>query len=368
MELLLVGGYNSFNQSSVPGGLNNIESISAGHLHSMALKSDSTVVAWGYNLSGETDIPSGLKNVVSIVSGSNHSITLLANGTVVGWGARQSKVQNLSQILNNVFKVFSSSSSHYNFALHKKTNEFDRTPSANIMGIITTIPNCDGNLGQVEFTINDTTFYDSLSLRNTVTNEVATYCIKQNTLVVHNIKAEQPYEVTVFDIRKEFSPRIYSFRLNSNRPLKAISFVEPQNNELTLNLSGGTTYTITLNGNTWQTKDSNVNIPLVVGMNKLKITSDHSCNDSFEEHILIHEHLTLHPNPALSYTTLHIGGIDEKVSITIESDKGVIMSSNEYHLDFERDVHINLDGYKPGLYLIQVKGENISGLVKLLKQ
>ncbi|MDI9337282.1 MAG: T9SS type A sorting domain-containing protein, partial [Alphaproteobacteria bacterium] len=361
-------GDNSFGQALIPGFETDLESISAGYLHSLALKSDSTVIAWGHNFNGETIVPSGLNRIVSISAGSNHSVTLQDDGSIKAWGDPFSNVHTYNQDLKNVIGIFSEPSSHYNFAMYKKTNVFDRTPSAKIISIVTTSPNCDSGVGQVEFTINDTSFYDSLSLKNTVTNSINTYSIKQTNLVVHNLNVDQPYEATVFDIRKQFSPRLYSFRIPGVTPLKALSLVESDNQKLVLNLSGATTYTITLNGETWKTQDSKVSVPLVVGMNKLKITSDKTCKDSFEESILISEQLTLYPNPATNYTNIHVGGLEEKVIVTIENDKGVIMLQKEYHLDADRNIHFSLEGYSKGIYLIEVKGNNSKGILKLLKQ
>lgn len=72
-----------------------------GHYHTLALKSDGTVVAWGFNTHGElgintqTSSPSpvnvpmtGLIGVVAGVSaGYYHSVALISNGTVMTWGS-----------------------------------------------------------------------------------------------------------------------------------------------------------------------------------------------------------------------------------------------------------------------------------------
>jgi hypothetical protein len=58
--------------------------IAAGGGHSLALKSDSTVVAWGVNQFGQLGVPPGLTNVVAIAAGNGPSWAVKADGTVVG--------------------------------------------------------------------------------------------------------------------------------------------------------------------------------------------------------------------------------------------------------------------------------------------
>ncbi|MGE4284036.1 MAG: cadherin-like beta sandwich domain-containing protein, partial [Clostridia bacterium] len=79
-------GYNNYQQTTIPVGLSDVGAIAAGYNHSLALKSDGTVVGWGYNVNGETTIPWGLSDVVAIAAGNFHSLALKSNGTVDGWG------------------------------------------------------------------------------------------------------------------------------------------------------------------------------------------------------------------------------------------------------------------------------------------
>ena len=59
--------------------------ISAGG-HSLALKSDGTVVGWGYNSSGQATPPDGLTGVTAVAAGLYHSLALMADGSIVTWG------------------------------------------------------------------------------------------------------------------------------------------------------------------------------------------------------------------------------------------------------------------------------------------
>jgi alpha-tubulin suppressor-like RCC1 family protein len=77
---------------------NNIVSIAAGGHHSLALKSDGTVLSWGYNGSGQLgdgtttsqSTPVAVAttdNVISIAAGSYHSLAIKSDGTLLSWGS-----------------------------------------------------------------------------------------------------------------------------------------------------------------------------------------------------------------------------------------------------------------------------------------
>ncbi len=55
--------------------------------HSLAVRSDGTVVAWGDNAQGQSSVLVGLSDVVAVAGGGGHSLALRADGTVAAWGA-----------------------------------------------------------------------------------------------------------------------------------------------------------------------------------------------------------------------------------------------------------------------------------------
>ncbi len=73
-------------QVDVPGDLTDVIAIAAGHNHSLAVKSDGTVVGWGNNEFGQTQPPDGLSDAIAVSAGSTHSLALKSDGTVIGWG------------------------------------------------------------------------------------------------------------------------------------------------------------------------------------------------------------------------------------------------------------------------------------------
>jgi len=53
-----------------------VVALAAGYEHTLALRSDGTVIGWGDNHSGQSVPPPGLSNVVRIAAGYEHSLAL----------------------------------------------------------------------------------------------------------------------------------------------------------------------------------------------------------------------------------------------------------------------------------------------------
>ena len=70
-------GYNMYGQCNISTGLKNVQAITAGGARSIALKTDGTLVAWGHNQFGQCNIPTGLKDVTAIAAGDWHSLALV---------------------------------------------------------------------------------------------------------------------------------------------------------------------------------------------------------------------------------------------------------------------------------------------------
>ena len=71
----------------MPAGLTEVIAVAAGGTHSMALKSDGTVLVWGDTRYGLANVPPDLSGVVAIAAGWFHNLALKGDGTVVAWGS-----------------------------------------------------------------------------------------------------------------------------------------------------------------------------------------------------------------------------------------------------------------------------------------
>lgn len=87
---LVAWGNNADGQASTPS-FNDIVSIASGEHHSLALKSDGTVLAWGVYkvpipITAADKVPPNLTDVIAVAGGNAHSMALKADGTVAVWG------------------------------------------------------------------------------------------------------------------------------------------------------------------------------------------------------------------------------------------------------------------------------------------
>ncbi len=106
-----VVGWGRNENVTIPAGLSSVTAIAAGGVygnvqsHSLALKSDGTVVGWGSNNSGQATILTGLSGVTAIAAGGYHSLALKSDGMVVGWGSNSSSQATIPSGLSGVTAI-----------------------------------------------------------------------------------------------------------------------------------------------------------------------------------------------------------------------------------------------------------------------
>ena len=81
---MCVWGSNDYGLADPPDG-NDFIAVAAGARHSLALKSDATIVGWGANYHGQAEPPDG-NDFVAIAAGDNYGLALKSDGSVARWG------------------------------------------------------------------------------------------------------------------------------------------------------------------------------------------------------------------------------------------------------------------------------------------
>ncbi len=100
VQILAVSKQDPTKKQSIFVSVNPVKaSISTGAIHSLALKSGGTVLAWGSDASGQLGDDGTIANkatpvavvdasaIVAVAAGGNHSLALKSDGTVLAWGS-----------------------------------------------------------------------------------------------------------------------------------------------------------------------------------------------------------------------------------------------------------------------------------------
>ncbi|MDI9337914.1 MAG: T9SS type A sorting domain-containing protein [Alphaproteobacteria bacterium] len=162
--------------------------------------------------------------------------------------------------------------------------------------------------------------------------------------------------------------RIFNIILNQPNKLSAFSQVASNNKFISLNLSGSNTYTVTINGKIYQTKENTIDLPLSIGVNKIVVKTENACQGIYEETILVSETMSLYQNPTTHQVTLNVGGNDTKLQVSLITEQGKYLFTKQVELDSYRNVVLDVSGYPVGVYVLKVSGTNVRGTLKLIKQ
>jgi len=164
------------------------------------------------------------------------------------------------------------------------------------------------------------------------------------------------YEVCITVEGQTGYEQCYTIGISEPEDLSVSSKVSSLDSKVTLNLAGGKSYTINLNGELYRTTESEITLALSKVENTLSVRTDIDCQGIYEETIVLSDKLFIYPNPISSGDlTIYLGNTSAaKVEVSLFDLNGRTLFRKEY-VPVNNEVRFNVDALSKGIYLLNVK-------------
>ncbi|WP_350284819.1 thrombospondin type 3 repeat-containing protein [uncultured Croceitalea sp.] len=104
----------------------------------------------------------------------------------------------------------------------------------------------------------------------------------------------------------------FSVFIPEPEPLSVSSKINPTDKSITLDLKGSQTYFIELNGENFRTNEQQITLPLTKIENTLNVTGDKGCQGSYQDILVLSDHVVAYPNPVVQESmSVYLGSRDE---------------------------------------------------------
>lgn len=177
------------------------------------------------------------------------------------------------------------------------------------------------------------------------------------------------YLLCAQDSNGVFQSRCFEVKLSAPEPLQVQAYAQLEKGLLDLNLNRSDTYEIIHNGTSHRIDGVSQRVFLKKGMNTIEVKTDMPCRGSFTASYFVSEEVRVYPNPSEGFSELYIGGGgDEVVTLTIRKASGAIVAEDTLKVPQNRLLHLDVSAFSPGLYFIEVQGESVRAIKKLIRQ
>ena len=165
--------------------------------------------------------------------------------------------------------------------------------------------------------------------------------------------------ITVEGQTVETFQRCYTVNITDPQPLSVYGKNSNSGKTINYTLKGGKVYTITHNGQSFQTDQNQVTIDLDEGINQIRITTGIECQGIFEEEYFNSAEVFYTPNPFRDQLSVYIGGQDTTITIELYNTQGKLLKTSEHQLSTtQRVIQLNTGDLQPGGYIIKCSGDN----------
>lgn len=185
-------------------------------------------------------------------------------------------------------------------------------------------------------------------------------------LVISNL-VKGSYELCITSVDYPNYRNCSKFIITEPQPLDVQLDFNSLTNSVALKMSGGKKYTVEVNGKSLVTESSEVNIPLYEEINTVKISSEQSCQGTFEETIILENAFLIYPNPVGESLNIDLKSLtSETVEIAIFTEAGQLITSDTYQVD-HTIITLNTSSLVTGIYFIRLSNQEMNKSFKLIK-
>jgi len=187
-----------------------------------------------------------------------------------------------------------------------------------------------------------------------------------NSLNISDLPAAT-YSVCITLLNQPDYNQCFEVRVTEPADLSVFSTVD-QSNNINLQLDGGASYNVELNGKTYTTSENQFTLALSPGQNSLKVVTDKICQGTVEKLITVSEAVVVYPNPFENVINLNL--FDKSIhsaEIEVRNLEGKMVHMKKYSIT-NGTVSVDLSNLPSGLYLLKVSADNLESIVKILKK
>ena len=179
------------------------------------------------------------------------------------------------------------------------------------------------------------------------------------------------YEVciTVEGQTIETFQRCYSVNITDPQPLSVYGKSSNHGKSVNFSLEGGKVYTITHNGQSFQTDKNEVSIDLDNGINQVKITTGIECQGVFVENYFNSAEVYLSPLPFNEQLNIFVGGEDTELNFELYTSNGRLIQSFQKRLPLtNRKIKIPTNHLRQGSYILKIRGATTLSSQLIIKE
>jgi len=159
----------------------------------------------------------------------------------------------------------------------------------------------------------------------------------------------------------------YTVVISQPDPLEVFSSVVASGEELSVHVTGASSYFVTFNNDDFMVDQSSLRLRLQPGLNQLTVKTNLECQEVFEATFWRSTDMAISPNPFKDQISLTNLSVDPVMELQMYSSLGTLVFTSTYSGN-PNALTINTTALDPGVYLLVVRSANKTKTHKIVKQ